>query len=322
MYAENPAVVKVSLVLGDDLVVLDYTAKLVKSLLIAGNPELERVFGASGVLKPIHITPLYMHRQGRGVAEATEPVYARHVPKGSTAKPPSAGHIKPVRLEAGREYFFYVGVSSQLLSEVLYSLSSTHDFPFGRTLVAVEELRYEVNYVDVDVEAEQARKLLEAPGASVKVTFESPTLLKDPLTVGGRRWAKTFLPLPEAVLSAPAYMLLADTGRLKLFKKLMLYAKSVLSTPYTVLKTANIAWYIYDGRPLPALIGYVKYRVDPQQLNHIAKLAKTKHNIDLADTLAKTLTLAKTYGVGDGRAAGFGHTTVKITADHNSLSKS
>jgi hypothetical protein len=44
MYVENPVVIKASVTFERDLYVKDYTAKLVKSLLISGNPELGELF--------------------------------------------------------------------------------------------------------------------------------------------------------------------------------------------------------------------------------------------------------------------------------------
>ena len=99
--------------------------------------------------------------------------------------------------------------------------------------MVVDRASYELEYVNVEAEAEGVKRLLEAPGASVKVVFESPTLLKDPLAIDRQR-KKTFLLLPEAVLSTPIYMLLADTGRLRqsFFRKLMVCGarEGILST--------------------------------------------------------------------------------------------
>ena len=46
-------------------------------------------------------------------------------------------------------------------------------------------MSYELEYVNVEAEAEGVNRPLESSGASVKVVFESPTLLKDPLAIGG-----------------------------------------------------------------------------------------------------------------------------------------
>jgi len=82
---------------------------------------------------------------------------------------------------------------------------------------------------------------------------------------------ETVLPSTRSSFSTPFYMALLDTGRYKtsLFKKCMVYVKSAFDIPYTALKTINLVWYIYDAKPLPALIGYTKYYIDTQLLNHI-----------------------------------------------------
>jgi hypothetical protein len=316
VYIENPVVVKATVTFKQDLVVKDYTAKLVKTLLIAGNPELGEVFNrSSSIPKPLHITPLYTYRQGRGGGKL-ESVYAKLISRDSDARPPSVDRIKPVRLKAGWEYFFYVGANSSLASSVLLALSNVDRFVFGNELVGIDKLQYEVEYVDVEREAKGIRGFLESPGEGcVKVVFASPTLLKDPLAVSRQRKKKVFMPLPEAVLSTPIYMLLADTGRLRqsVFRRLTLYVKSVLDTPYTALKSVNIVWYVYDNKPLPALIGYVKYYLDADALCKAQRVMEAKHRLDFTDILAKAITLARIYGVGDGRATGFGHTSILIS---------
>ena len=314
MYMEKPAVIKARIIFEHDLVVKDYTAKLVKTLLIAGNPELKEVFSAStGIPKPLHITPLYVYRTERG---KLEPVYVRFVPKGDTARPPSINRIRPIKLEAGVDYFFFVGVSATLFNSVLMGLSNAERFIFGSEVVAIDHIQYEVSYVDVEREADRMREVLESGSrVCVKAVFESPTLLKDPLAIARRKKKKLFLPLPEAVLATPVYMVLLDTGRYRsaLFRKLMLYVRSVFDTPYTAVKTINIAWYIYENKPLPAMIGYAKYYVDAEILNLIQKVTEVKLGLDFTELLAKSIVLAQVYGVGDGRAAGFGHTSFNTT---------
>jgi len=90
-----------------------------------------------------------------------------------------------MRLEAGREYSFYIGTTQMLLADVLHGLSSVDKFVFGRGEVVVDCMSYELEYVNVEAEAEGVNRPLESSGASVKVVFESPTLLKDPLAIGG-----------------------------------------------------------------------------------------------------------------------------------------
>ncbi|MGC8975005.1 MAG: hypothetical protein ACP5KB_02270 [Thermoprotei archaeon] len=38
----------------------------------------------------------------------------------------------------------------------------------------------------------------------------------------------------------------------------------------------------------------------------------SKHNFDFLDILSKAIIVAKVYGVGSGRATGFGHITIRV----------
>lgn len=306
----------------------DYTAKLVKSMLIQGNPKLEELFSKSRDLlpKPVHITPLYIYNISGDNRVKLEAVYTKLVPhdyRRRIAKPPKLSDLKPVRIYAGKEYFFYVGIPITLIDEVLMGLTNFGVFRFGKELVELESLSYELRYVDIEKEKESVlEKLLEALetsneeelSSSMRVTFESPALLKDPLVLMRRKKKKLLLPLPEAVLATPFIMVLLDRGKFRntLFLRCMRYIKSIFDIPYTVLKTVNLVWYVYDNNVLPALIGYAKYYMDLEVLTHIHKMLSIKYGIDFIDLLAETLILANTYGIGDSRATGFGHVTIRI----------
>jgi len=321
MYLESPTIVKVEISFGNDILVKDYTAKLVKSLLISGNPNLKDVFARRESLppKPIHITPLYTYSIDRSSEEKrerkVEAVYSRIVPRGSSARPPTVDEIRPVRIEAGRRYFFYVGTNIALLNEVLLGLSNIDGFVFGRERVFVDQLSYEIRYVDVERNSEEILETLKtAREKRMRVVFNSPTLLKDPLVVMRRRKRKLLLPLPEAILSTPLLMVLIDKGmvRKSIFMRCMIYVKSILDIPYTALKTINLVWYVYDNEVLPAMIGYIKYFIDYQTLQYAQSVMEIKCGLDFMELLSKTTILAQVYGVGDGRATGFGHVTIKI----------
>jgi hypothetical protein len=316
MYMENPVVIKASVTFERDLYVKDYTAKLVKSLLISGNPELGELFSRAMAFppKPIHLTPLYTHRIGReNQKRYIEPVYAKYIPSKPIAKPPDVNKLRPVRIEAGKEYFFYIGTNIKLMDNILLSLSNVNKFIFGNDVVAINQLRYEIEYVNVEKKAEEIRSILEASNKGyMKVIFNAPTLLKDPLVITRRKKRKLLLPLPEAVLSTSFFMTLIDMGRVRssFFITCMRYIKSIFDIPYTVLKTINLVWYVYDNELLPALIGYVKYYIDSQLLRRIQKVVEMKHNLDFTDLLSKSMVLAQIYGSGDGRATGFGHVSI------------
>jgi len=309
-------VIKATVVFEQDIVIKDYTAKLVKTLLISGNPKLEELLskGRDFPPKPIHITPLYTTVTTGDGRERKEVVYTRFVPKESTARPPHIEKLRPVRIEAGKKYFFYVGTSMNLLNEILTGLSNASEFNFGRDVVSIGELGYEISYVDVNREAERATSFLVGEGPQIKVVFESPTILKDPLAIMRWKKKKLLLPLPEAVLSIPVFMVLYDSGKVRtsIILKCMRYIKSSLDIPYTTLKTVRLVWYVYDNKVLPAMIGYAKYFVDGDILQRVQTSLKTKYSLSFAEILSKALVLAQVYGVGDGRATGFGHASFSV----------
>lgn len=312
MFYLDPVLVRVTVMFKKPFIVKDYTAKIVKSLLINENPKLSEILSKrkSFPPKPIHITPLYVNNGSKLKA-----VYTKLVPRENIAKPPRIKELHPIRIESRRPYFFYIGVSRGLLNNIVESLTNKENLVFGNETVEIENLDISINYVNIIKESSNIYDaLLIGKWESLKVVFESPTLLKDPLVVMRRKKKKLFLPLPEAVLSVPMFMALIDSGRYKnsVFLRCMRYIKSVFDTPYTALKTVNIVWYVYDNEVLPALIGYVKYYIDYEVLNHAQQVMKSKYNLDFIELLAKSLILARIYGVGDGRATGFGHIGIQL----------
>lgn len=307
------ALISVRVSFKDDVVIKDYTAKLVKTLLINGNPRLEELFSKGRGLppKPIHITPLYatVAEGGRSKKEA---IYTRYVAGSDTVKPPPIEKLKPVKIQGGKEYLFYTGVSLNLLNEVLAGLSNVGRLSFGRSTVYVDNLKYEVSYLDVGRKVEEVRKALNSSG-QLKAVFESPTLLRDPLTPYKSRF-RLLVPLPEAVLAVPLLMCLLDLGRyrLSLFIKLALCIRSSLSMSYSATRTTRVIWYVYDGKLLPAMVGYVKYYLNTDAVKRASVRLQDKYNLDFLDIIAKAIAISEIYGVGSGRASGFGHSSWHI----------
>jgi len=312
MKYSQPAVIKVQVDFKQDIIVKDYTAKLVKSILIMGNPKLKEIFSKGKDLppKPIHITPLYVESE-----HGIKAVYTKMIPKGSTARPPKFDELKSTKIKAEKKYFFYIGISLSLLKDVLLGLSNIGRFQFGKEIVDIDSIGYEIEYIDMEKESERVRKVLETEaGKSLKITFMSPTLLKDPLTIMRKKKKKLLLPLPEAIFCIPFFMILLDKGRLRrsIFLRCMRYVKSVFDIPYTALKTVNLAWYVYNNEVLPAMVGYVKYFIDKEVLRHAQHIMEMKYGLDFIELLSKVIVLAQVYGVGDGRATGFGHISIEI----------
>lgn len=316
MIADLLNIIKADVVFERDFHVKEYTAKLVKTLLITGNPGLEGVFVRSSLApKPIHITPLFHITADQRGRVRKRAIYAGYISSGETARPQDISkRIRPVKIRGGEKYSFYIGTSRELFPEVVNALSSVDKILFGGATLSVSSLSYEIEYIDLEDEAEKiAGEIASGNVNSLKVVFESPTMLKDPLVIARERKKKIFLPIPEAIFSTPIYMLLADQGRLRrrIYIKAMRYIKSIFDIPYTAMKTTKIAWLIYRDKPIPGLIGYTKYFIDKAILS-IAQEKMRKHNIDLIETIAKSITLIRVLGTGAGRATGFGHISIDL----------
>lgn len=315
MYLRVPAVLEIEVRFERDFLIKDYTAKLVKTLLISCCRDLEQIFDRppSFPPKPVSISPLYIEVGGKIRA-----VYAKKVLGEEQKGLPPAEEIPPARIEGGKPYKFYLRAPMEIAARVAQSLPDAVGkvFTFGRTRVAIADIAYRVTQVDVEKEVEETLNALRKSDR-VKVVFMSPAKLKNPYVY---RWAAKkkkgfFLPTPSSVFSIPLYMALADSGLLResLYRRLIRYIDTVLDTPYTYLKTAKIAAYVYDGSTKPALIGYVKYFVDREAIDRAEVLLEYKLKHSPLNILAKTITAARIYGIGNGRAAGFGHTRIQST---------
>lgn len=314
MYVELPILITVRVSFERGFTTKDYTGKLVKTLLMQGNKNLVEVFesGSPFPPKPIHVSPLYDLSGGDG--KGKKPVYARYIPRcGEMAKPNR--NIEPIAIEADKEYLFHVGVSSDLAEEVFKALAEADRLSYGNNTIPVSSLSYETEYTDIARRGEEIEAKLSSSQA-LKIVFSSPALLKDPLVLAWARRAKKkiMIPLPEAVLSMPLIMLLIDLGRFRqsLYIKMLRYIKTALDTTYSMLGTAKLVWYVYDNKIEPGVIGYIKYKIDRDSTQRIEVLANKKHSISFTETLANTIALAEVYGIGDGRATGFGHTEISF----------
>ena len=69
-----PIKITVEVEFENDITVKDYTAKLVKTFLISGNPELEEIFSRGKNMSPksVHITPLF-ENEGKEKMRAVYP---------------------------------------------------------------------------------------------------------------------------------------------------------------------------------------------------------------------------------------------------------
>lgn len=264
-----------------------FTGKLVKSLLIDGNPALRRFFEktAGAAPKLVHVTPLYVE---------SSKVRCVHYFGDVT------GNIR---------YAFYVGFieadnyDSPRFDDVYRALVNVNGrHRFRDSHLDVELLS--VESIDVNRASERVVSDLLRTG-KVRVVFASPTLLRDPFRRGKH---KSLVPTPMNIFSTPVYVNLYLSGRLRqrLFIKALLVLHRLLNEPHSAFRTTRIIKVKYDDgkNPIPALIGYVNLYLNRSYHEHYA----TK-GLSVESLLRETLTTMLTVGTGTSRATGFGHIT-------------
>ena len=271
---------RLSVVFSRPFVYADYTGKLVKTILAKASPRLREVIESRprGAAKPLSLSPLYTRGRGGGVLA----VYPRARGPGDAAE--------PVTIEAGRVYWFHVGVETVLepgLREALAALMAGLRVPARPEPV-------EVRLAEAVLAAEYSPRepaVAPGPGDWVKLVYMSPVLPSSPLHPGSR--AKRLTPDPIHVL-AVNLLALYRGARLE-----HLAALDALVPSPSALRTTRTTWYIYSGRTLPGLTGYTKYRVDEE--------TREPH----LETLSHVLSHAAVMGTGTSRATGFGDTAVE-----------
>ncbi|MEM1528026.1 MAG: CRISPR system precrRNA processing endoribonuclease RAMP protein Cas6 [Zestosphaera sp.] len=272
-----------------------FTGKLVKSLVIDGNPLLKSFFEkvSGSAPKLIHVSPLYIERVINGRKQVKCIHRYGDVYSNRTAK-----------------YCFYVGLvessvvrspTSDEVYRALLDLSGCHQF---RTHVLHVEL-LSVEAMDVAREARKVMSYLNTLG-KVKVVFSSPTLLRDPFR-GGKH--KSLIPTPINMFSTPVYINLFLTGkfRQRTLTRMLITLHRLLNEPYSIYKTVRVMLVKYheDKNPIPALIGYVNLFLNRHYYEQYVS-----RGIDLGVLLEETFSTMLTLGTGTSRATGFGHITI------------
>lgn len=272
---------------GEKLRYRDYTAKIVKSILIEANPALKPAFEDNkDAVKQIHITPLFaMGRDGREKC-----LYSRV--RGSK--------VYNVVLSRDTHFYFYIGFNAHLYERDVFKalMSLPVEIPVRERRVAFNIGGYElVRSLDLS-NYRNVRKNVQnwTCAKSIKVVFKTPTLIRDPYTAGRRR----FLPLAGWLFSINALDLFGGRTARRIIKGL----NYLLRESYTALETVRITHYIYEGKPKPALIGYIKYFLDTMRLTPSKAIALEK--------LPLIMEHAQILGAGTGRAAGFGHIEITL----------
>lgn len=279
-----------------------YTGRLVKSILIKAYPILDEHFKPSKgpVPKLIHISPLYRVNSSGDV----ECIYSYAMCKSRRRLVKRTG--PPSIVELNGNYYFYIGLYESLVKSidvVSALLNYSECFEFIKQKICVEVRELEV--IDAHIlGSEIANKVLSSRG--VKVVFSSPTLLRDPLKT--IRKQKTLLPTPLVVFATAIYTKLHATGSYKkgTFRRELLRIHRLFNETYSTLNSVRIKWVYYSDKPVPALTGYVNYRVDENYLNYLQS-----HGVNVREWLREIFAYTLTLGIGAGRAAGFGHVELK-----------
>jgi CRISPR-associated endoribonuclease Cas6 len=277
-----------------------FTGKLVKSFLIDVNPKLKEYFRKVRGLEPklIHISPLY-----ELVNNKVRCMY-------STAEL-DGGKVKKLgKVSINGTYTFYVGftqTSNGLTFDTIYNalLDLSDNYIFSNSKFTVELVNVEVT--DVKAIASEVTSLLFSD-KEVCVMFSSPTLLRDPFRKGKY---KSLIPTPLNVFSTPLYIYLILTGKysMKNYYKTLIKIHRLLSETHSIFPkygmkpSINIRHIYYDeGKIIPALTGYVKYKLNIDEVND-----------NLKEVMYQLIKITATLGTGTSRASGFGHIIFRNT---------
>ena len=282
-----------------------FSGKLVKTILTRSIPRLEEFFRPTmgSTPKLLHISPLYRVKNNREV----ECVYSYAVCRKTSAYVKCIDALKPVTLN-GR-YYFYIGFhqSVENVTDVLNALLNYNEcFEFMNQKVCAEVVEIEA-WNAVELGKNLVARVMNSGG--LKLVFASPTMLRDPLRIGGKY--KTYLPTPETVFATPVYAKQIAEGEyaIKKFRSELLRLRRLFHETYSVLKSVMVKWVYYGGRPEPALVGYVNYRVNFEYFDFL------KQGLNVEDWLGEIFAYMLALGVGAGRAAGFGHVELKPLAE-------
>ena len=265
----------------------DYTGKLVKSILATASKRLEEVLTEKPrrTPKPVSLSPVLLAE-----GERLRPLYPRSRGPGEPAG--------SVTLHPGRLYSFLLGFEASLaeaVQELVYRLLAgleveTKTGPVVFRMQGFSELaRYNPG----------AGPLYKPrPGGRVEVETLAPVLPTSPLLPGSRM--KRLDPSPLHVFSVNIHSLYP--GSLQALR-----AVELLVPEPGYCRTMRREWYIYDGRPLPALRGRLSYRVDDSLRDVDEDTLR-----DMLETLAHVLSHAAVMGIGSSRATGFGRVRISV----------
>ncbi len=273
-------VAKVGVVVSEPAVLPPFTGKVVKSLLIRANPDLEKIFrqGVPGQPKPLHVTPLG-YRGGRG----------RTIYLWKKAGDPE----KVIIAQPGTRYFFIVSYSEEVadqVTEALLSLGETRLFNTRWITTGIETVMRILPSPEPPIRLEGAR--------AVKVMLRTPVQPIDPYR---KTMYKRLNVLPGIMFSYNAGEITRMYRRGPDYWRILDILNYVLAESRTYWKTIRQVDVQYDNKKIPALTGYIKYWVNLENTGQDEKLL-----------VENILAHAEVMGAGSSRSIGLGHIEIKI----------
>ncbi len=284
--AEAYTLYKIAFTVDKPVIYTDYTGKLVKTILARASRRLAEIIASRNPRepKPVSISPVYIEDE-----KTLKALY----PRARGPREPGGS----VTLHPGRSYTFYLAAASpaeDAVQEALINLFAGVEVEtrVSKTLVQARRMETLARYSPHTGPLYQLE-----PGSWVKIVLSSPTTPSTPLLPGSR--VKRLTPAPTHLLGANLLALYRQPSIS------LLQALELLTPPPDTRGKLWTTWYIYDGKPLPGLAGYIVYQVDPT-----ARLPE-KDLEDRLETLAHTLSHAAVMGVGTSRATGLGRAFIE-----------
>ena len=273
------SIAKIVVVPDRNQVIPSFSGKVVKTMLIKSDNRLEYVFTSRELQpKPIHITPLgYIGERGKVV----------YLWKKEES-------LSPLRVYGGEKYFFQIGFEESIEHLVLDAINGID----GLEVFGVKWYVMEIDYSSIEIPSEKPEITIDGR-EYVKVELRSPANLIDPYK---KTRFKRFLPLAGILFAYNIGEIARIIQRNDVYWSLVNTFNAVLQETHNVWETVKKVMYVYEGKALPGLIGYIKYYIDKEFLDRQEGLKKLIEN---------TLIHATIMGIGSGRANGFGHVTIK-----------
>ncbi len=202
-----------------------------------------------------------------------KPIYPKVLVKCSFCKDEKPKGVKPVKLPS--EGFFEVAGPKELIDQ-LFNYSNCK-FRFKGTEIEMETS----DVKEVNVQSDY--------GDAILVKMRGPVVLRDPWHKPGEGLRSRFLPSPSHLFSVNVYSLFKDE-----YFEVLMEMERALVEDHSSLHSLGKVWYFYDGKWLPALSGTILFWVR-----------------ESSERVKKVLRHAALFGVGSGRAAGFGDVEIK-----------